>query len=841
MNKNKLLLTLVFLLWTGVMTAQTGKNPLSIVAEYNLKADGTFEQAHSVQADYFKWSEVKNVQVPEGYHIPTKEELIVISGIYPPDEQTHTPYPDLSWKIDKTGDETVTLFGKTQTLSSHYYGEGKYVCYAIRFIGGDNKYLSAYKWEPVFSADDTDKTKIDGLKVTCRLLGNAGATLDVKELAKADYWSTNNNEDVERFFPAAGYGNYTKDGSVMDRNSRGRYWSITPRNEQETGAWGFGFDADFVMTYPWVATSHYCLRCFKNDTSGDEEANIAMEMNMDNLELSMNMAGPQNIEVDFGDGQRKKIDLIATQGVIEGTAIGSKVNIYAKEVTNFRASSLLIKSINFQGMEKLKTLELGFNKLNSLSLEGMPELEYLNAVSNRIESIDLTRCPKLKYLSLSKNFYISTLDFSNSKNIEQLYVATNALTNLNLDNLTNLKVLDVSGNSQINTLNLGKLTALEELFASKLGIANIDLSPNTNLKRLNLSENKGLASIKFNTLNNLQSCFLNKTALPKAQLDAFLAALPDVNNLKVYANERLWKKQLEVGGIAEVDNKLVDLNGAKVKGWLIDVFEESWTVGPKNPCLVLTTNIPVGQDITLNVENYYDPFWVDWGKWWSSFLQSKPYSIVHAVRQPEINYYSRGLMTLEAKNQKLAKVNLPNNDQTYAIDLSDNEMTEFVISKNNSLVTIDLRNNKLEADALNAFFENLRNLDEIKYPFETATQATFPENENFGKIFIKGNPGAEASNGYIAKQKGYKLDIEFTGIDSITTPGSKLSVARQSSGNVTLEGVAAGNMIQVFNLSGVLVDEARAQSSIETIDVSHLAPGMYLITCKGETVKLMVR
>ena len=181
MRKSNLLFWVILWLCAGGATAQTVKNPLSIVAEYNLKSDGTFANGDVLSAfgNYFKWAEVKNLSLPQGYHIPTKEELVVISGLY--------PYPDLSWKIDKTGDETVTIFGKTMTLNAHYYGEGKYVCYALRFKGGDNRYLSAFRWEAIFTDDDTDKTKIKGLKVTCRLLGAEGLSVDVKDLAKQEY------------------------------------------------------------------------------------------------------------------------------------------------------------------------------------------------------------------------------------------------------------------------------------------------------------------------------------------------------------------------------------------------------------------------------------------------------------------------------------------------------------------------------------------------------------------------------------------------------------------------------------------------------------------------------
>ena len=846
-RKRHLFLLISFLLCNVCAWSGETKNPLSAVAKYNLNADGTFATGDEldIQGGYFKWADVKNVTPPEGYHLPTKEELIVISGIYPPDETTASPYPDLSWKIDKTGEETVTLFGQTMTLNAHYYGEGNYVCYALRFMGGDNKYLSAYRWEPIFTDDDTNQTKIKGLKVTCRLLGPSGAGLDVKELAKADYWTSGNAADVVRYFPACGYGNYTEDGTVMDVNSRGRYWSTTPRNKEATGAWGFGFDADFVMVYPWVASSRYCLRCFKNNTGehGDTittDAQIAMELNREGLDVNLVMAGPDNVEVDFGDGQRTVVNLLETQGVVAGTAKGTNIKIYAQGVTNFRATEQMIKSIQFSGMDKLKTLELGFNKLTELSLDGMPELEHLNAVSNRIGAIDLTKCPRLKYVSLSKNFYISELDLNHLTELNQLYVATNALTTIDLTPVSKLAVLDVSGNRDMENIDLSKVPSLEEFFASKIAVTALDLTHNPQLRRLSVAGCASLAAIQYSSLPNLQSCYLARTVLPKAQLDAFLAMLPNVTSLKVYANERVWKKQLELSEIPDVKAQQVDLMGAKNKGWKIDVLDDAWSVAPVNPCLVVNTNIPVGQDIEFNVENFYDPFWVDWGNWWSSFLQSTPYKITHAVRQPEIKYYSRGLMTLDCRNQRLSKLSLPDNDQTYCVDASSNELTEFTVSPDNALVTIDLRNNQLSSDALDALFNNLKNLNEIAYPFEAENQSTFPESDNFGKIFILGNPGETTCHGNIAIEKGYTLDVSFSGIDAVSTAALRM-VYDPAAGTVEVQGTCPGRMISMYNVAGVKVRQVKAHAANQILSVADLAPGMYVVTVDGRSLKLVVR
>ena len=90
MRKSNLLFWVILWLFAGGATAQTVKNPLSIVAEYNLKSDGTFANGDVLSAfgNYFKWTEVKNLSLPQGYHIPTKEELVVISGLYPFDSKS---------------------------------------------------------------------------------------------------------------------------------------------------------------------------------------------------------------------------------------------------------------------------------------------------------------------------------------------------------------------------------------------------------------------------------------------------------------------------------------------------------------------------------------------------------------------------------------------------------------------------------------------------------------------------------------------------------------------------------------------------------------------------------
>lgn len=829
--------------------SQTTRNPLEAVAEYNLMADGTFATGDKLapQGDYFMWTDIGKVTVPTGYHIPTKEELLVISGIFSTEQDVPPTYPDLSWAIDRTGEETVNLDGSIKTLNAHYYGTGKYICYALRFMGGDNKYLSAYRWEPVF-VNETSKAKIKGLKVTCRLLGAAGANLDVKELANSDYWAANNDADVVRYFPANGYGDYTEEGTVMDVNERGRYWSATPHNRSATpGAWGFGFDSDFVMVYPWVASSRYCLRCFKDYTgtpdTPDTDAQIALEFIREDVKVNMTLEGPNTVEVDFGNGQRTPVNLKQTQGVISGNVKGTKLAIYAQGVTSLQATNQKIKTAIFADLPTLENLQMGYNKIEKITFFNTPKLTTLNLVNNEISSIDLSKCTKLQYISLSKNSDLSQLKLDGLTQLRELHVGSTQIISVDLTPTPNLTVLDVTGAKGISSLDLSKVPNLLELFADQTSLSQIDITPTPQLRRLRVSECPMLKSISFASLKTLQACFISKTSLPKVQLDALLAALPDVNDLVVLAEERLWKKQLEVSDIPDVKAKLVDLTEARAKGWKIDEFNESWALAPNDPCLTMSTNIPVGEQISFRVENFYDPFWVDWGKWWSSLYMTKPYTMKRAVRQSDIAYYSRGLMTIDCSDQQLTKLALPNNDQTYRVVASNNELTEFSIAPINSLVTIDLRNNKLSTEALNAMFANLRNLADIAYPFKGLTQTTFPENESHGKIFIEGNPGASSCNIAIATAKGYILDVEPSSVTQVGSDNMVRIAYNQATGTVDIDGLKAGQAIDIYNICAcnVLHAQANASTATQHIDVTNLSPGIYVVTAGGRSIKLAIK
>lgn len=243
-----------------VYGVEEGKNALSLVAEYNTNVDGTFATGDVKEAKggKFVFEDLFTLNIPEGYHVPSKAELMSISGEFNASETPMPGYPDFGSVMNRGADEEVELFGEVLKLYSHYIGDGKGMCYAIRFKGGDNQYLSAFRWKPITTGDaDNDGYKyLSALEVTCRHLGPEGASLTPEEVAEESFWSSNNEKDVVRYFPAAGF------DADMDEGIRGRYWSKTPKTE--FGAFSFGFDSEMAYILNYTTDSRFSLRLFKD-------------------------------------------------------------------------------------------------------------------------------------------------------------------------------------------------------------------------------------------------------------------------------------------------------------------------------------------------------------------------------------------------------------------------------------------------------------------------------------------------------------------------------------------------------------------------------------------------
>lgn len=192
------------------------KMAIEYVAEHNVGlAKGIYAGSDKNNASgLYTWAQAK-AACPAGSHLPSAEEWRGIVADYPNVDFTSTiSYNDVSERIEVNGD--------TKTYFSDYRNGGDGISYALRFKDDDNKMLAAYRYQVVGTL--TSNNLDSHLKVTVRYLG-PDFSGDVDEIAKESYWSSNDNADVIRIFPACGM--KSKTGLVSYNGAMGFYWSST--------------------------------------------------------------------------------------------------------------------------------------------------------------------------------------------------------------------------------------------------------------------------------------------------------------------------------------------------------------------------------------------------------------------------------------------------------------------------------------------------------------------------------------------------------------------------------------------------------------------------------------
>lgn len=174
---------------------------LAYVAEYNLMTDGSFNTTQKwSQQEYLSYDEVTHMTLPEGYHLPSRAEF---SAIFPM-KKFKVYFNQNSIKRDQTEEIQLSQSESPREFKSDYYSTDQLVAYGLRYKDDTNEYLSAWRYEHVYTETADGDTDEEYLRVTARPLP---ATFDgeVEDIATPDFWSSNTEQDVVRIFPAAGF------------------------------------------------------------------------------------------------------------------------------------------------------------------------------------------------------------------------------------------------------------------------------------------------------------------------------------------------------------------------------------------------------------------------------------------------------------------------------------------------------------------------------------------------------------------------------------------------------------------------------------------------------------
>ena len=143
---------------------------------------------------------------PVGYRLPYSTEFRAILSFDSNDEIVRFAGDVNAYNVS----ETVKLRGaEAVVLKTDYYSDEKNVLYAIKYKGGNDSLISAFRYE---------YRGHRGLKITSRVLGASGAVLGVKTIANEKFWKENAGSDVCRYFP------FNSPYAISDAITRARIW-----------------------------------------------------------------------------------------------------------------------------------------------------------------------------------------------------------------------------------------------------------------------------------------------------------------------------------------------------------------------------------------------------------------------------------------------------------------------------------------------------------------------------------------------------------------------------------------------------------------------------------------
>lgn len=213
---------------------------IEYVAEQNLQGTVdklTFAASPFDYGWYYVWSDATTMKMPVGYHLPTEQEW---RGVVP---SAGAVFFGKEKKEALNQIESIKVEADFNTYAADYLNpgaknDGEGITYAIRFKKTDktqegapaaqtNDMLSAWRYEYATIPDGKPNAGNKALKITVRYLGEAGSTVTLEQIAKEDWWKDNATEDINRYFPCAGFADNTSPTGSSLVGTFGIQWSST--------------------------------------------------------------------------------------------------------------------------------------------------------------------------------------------------------------------------------------------------------------------------------------------------------------------------------------------------------------------------------------------------------------------------------------------------------------------------------------------------------------------------------------------------------------------------------------------------------------------------------------
>lgn len=548
--------------------------------------------------------------------------------------------------------------------------------------------------------------------------------------------------------------------------------------------------------------------------------------------------------VDWGDGVKvtyKYDENNSSYQNLENVLKGTVIKIYAPEATNLGFGNNAVTGLNVSNMPNLKSLACFNNAITELDVSKNEQLEQLGCDRNPLTSLNLGEAKSLQKLFCAST-QLKELDFGNCKKLTYLDLQKSHLKKLNVKGCTALETIDVTYND-LTGIDLSSANNLTTFFADKNQLQTLDLSNNKLLENLSVGSNQ-LEILDVSMLNKLVYLYCNDNKI--AELN------PASNYLKVIMAQNNQICGIDLSKCSNVtiaafnNNKLTraDLTNCIMLQslWLND-NKLSSVIPPKKMPFLNVLNIANNEfeSFDFNLASSASEIVANNNKLSGTVDLSKCYVlekffgsdnniekiefsgsdlttlIVNNNKLKVLDPKSSSIYWLEAKNNEITGVNVSYGDNLYLAHLDNNKLNSLNLNENNKIVSLSLRNNLFEDNALERIYEQLPVLDDF-------TPA--PEYSGWMKwLFVEGNPGAKTADATIATDKGWLVDVVTpTGIEKMDTDNSGL-LFDKTSGKLLLNGtiVTSGRIVSMDGTSRSF------DSNNGDFNINNLPHGVYVI------------
>ena len=490
------------------------------------------------------------------------------------------------------------------------------------------------------------------------------------------------------------------------------------------------------------------------------------------LVFAIDCGTDKTVYVDWGDGKKVEYSITGTSSYqnLEHLVLGTTIRIYSPGATELGVANLGLSSLNVSGMPLLNRLACSGNDINELDLTHNLRLEYLVCGKGALSSILLPAESLLKQLYCTSSL-VRNLDLTPCALLEDLDVNSNRLTTLNLSGCPYLTQLHAY-NNELTSIDLTKAPFLLDALLGFNQLKSIDVSqntsllslsvPNNHLTSLDLSQNECLTTIycEHNDISDLRLNPAITTLLAgHNQLESLdLATVPDLVELEVEHNKF----------------RTIDLTPVSMlkRVWLAHNYLESITMPQLIHCAIFNapnnrltsfdaSKVPYASELILNnnqltgtldlsVNNSLQQLHVNNNHISKIIYPTRPSLVILYAAYNKLSTFkldSSNLYAVDLSNNNLVVASFAGNPSLALLMLDYNQLASLNVEKNTKLIGLTLRANLLDADELDALYQQL----------PKASSGPTEEYPWMGILAVSGNPGAAASDVPAATAKGWTV------------------------------------------------------------------------------------